>query len=172
MTLQGIGRRLSGLGVALLVIGILAILFPLVASIAAKVMFGILLLLSGAAMLYGAFQSRAWGPALPVGLLGVVQVAAGVWLAFFPLAGLVALTFLLGVLFVLQGAGEIGMGLQARPLPGWLWLALSGVASAILGLLLILGLPGTALWAIGLIAGLNFVSSGLAFLLIGRLARI
>ncbi|WP_246003755.1 hypothetical protein [Histidinibacterium lentulum] len=47
-------------------------------------------------------------------------------------------------------------------------MAASGVASLALGLLLILGLPGMALWALGLMLGINFLTSGLMFLALSR----
>jgi len=161
--------RFRWLGVALIVLGVLAIVFPLVASIAAKVMIGWFLLLTGGAVLWHAFQTRAWRDALLSGLIGLLHLAAGVYLAFFPLTGLVGLTLLVGVLFGVQGAIELSLALRHRPNTGWGWMAFSGAASLVLAVLLILGLPGSALWAIGLLVGINFVSSGVAFLSLSRL---
>lgn len=160
--------RFTTLGVILVLLGLLAILFPLLASIAAKVMIGWVFLLTGAAVLWHAFQARDWGAALWSGLIGVLHLAAGVWLAFFPLTGLVGLTFLMGALFVVQGLVEGWIALSHRPRDGWLWLALSGLASLILGVLLIGGLPGTALWALGLMLGVNLLTSGFSFLVLAR----
>ncbi len=160
--------KFQRLGWILVVIGVLAILFPLVSSIAAKGLVGWLLLLSGAAMLYHAFQARTWGSALQSGAIGLVNLALGVYLAFFPLTGLVGLTLLLGLVFLLQGGFEGGMALRHRPRKGWVWLAVSGMASFGLGFLLILGLPRTALWAIGLMLGINLLSSGVSFVALAR----
>lgn len=168
--------RFRWLGIALIVLGVLAILFPLVASIAAKVMLGWFLLVTGALMLWHAFQAAGWRPALLSGLIGLLQLAAGVYLAFFPLTGLIGLTALLAVLFVVQGGMELGLSWQHRPGHGrddngWIWLGLSGVVSLVLGVLLILGLPGTALWALGLILGINFLTSGLSFVMLAGVDR-
>lgn len=162
--------RFRWLGIALIAAGALAILFPLVASIAAKVMIGWFLLIAGAVTLWHAFQARSWGDALLSAAIGVLQLAAGVYLAFFPLTGLVGLTILMGALFVAQGVIEGLMALRRRPASGWGWMAASGAASLALGLLLILGLPGTALWALGLMLGINFLTSGLMFLALARAA--
>ena len=110
--------RFQRLGWILVVIGALAILFPLVSSIAAKALVGWLLLMSGAAMLYHAFEARTWGSALQSGAIGLVNLALGVYLAFFPLTGLVGLTLLLGLVFLLQGGFEGGMALRHRPRKG------------------------------------------------------
>lgn len=160
--------RFRWLGIALLVAGALAVVFPLVASIAAKVMIGWFLLIVGGVTMWHAFQSRSWREAVLSGVVGLLHLAAGVYLAFFPLTGLIALTVLLGVLLLVQGALEGTMAARHRPAPGWGWMAVSAMASGALGLLLILGLPGTALWALGLMLGINFITSGAMFFALSR----
>ena len=161
-------NRFTWLGISLIVVGLAAILFPLIFSIVAKVLVGWVLLVGGAAMLWHAFQARDWASALQSGAIGVLYLAMGVYLAFFPLTGLIGLTALLGVIFLLQGGVEAAMALRHRPRRGWGWLALSGAASVLLGVLLIAGLPQTALWALGLMLGINLVSSGVSFVALAR----
>lgn len=161
-------RQFRTTGIVLIVLGVLAILFPLVFSIAAKVLLGWVFLLTGAAMLYHAFQAKAWESAIWSGLIAVLHVTLGVYLAFFALNGLVGLTFLLGVVFLIQGAVEAMIALQHRNKAGWRWLALNGAVTLLLGALLIAGLPGTALWALGLFLGINFLASGIAFVALAR----
>lgn len=168
--------RFRWLGIVLMVLGGLAILFPLFASIAIKVMLGWFFLLTGAAVLWHAFQARSWSPALLSGLIGVLHLALGVYLAFFPLTGLLGLTVLLSVVLLLQGAIELSLSWQHRPGhgmdgPGWAWMGVSGAISILLGVLIMAGLPGTALWALGLLVGINFLSSGLSFVMLARSAE-
>lgn len=163
------------LGIVLMILGALAILFPLVASIAAKLMIGWVFLISGALVLWQAFQARSWRPGLVSGLIGALQLALGVYLAFFPLTGLVSLTLLLAIAFAVQGVFEVMLGWQHRPGhgndgPGWVWMGLSGVISLVLAAMLIAGLPGTALWALGLLMGINLFSSGLSFVMLASVA--
>ena len=161
--------RFTVLGIVLIVLGGLAILFPLVSSIAVKLMLGWFFLVVGASMLFAAFQMRDWRSAIWAGLIGVLHLIAGVYLAFFPLTGLIGLTFFVGFVFLAQGGGEAVMAWQHRPREGWVWLALSAVASLLLGLMLIAGLPGTALWALGLFLGINLISSGVSFVALARM---
>jgi uncharacterized membrane protein HdeD (DUF308 family) len=161
--------RFTWLGIGLLVLGVLAILFPLLSSIALKLMLGWFFLIVGAGALFAAFQMRDWGSALWAGLIGLLHLAAGVYLAFFPLTGLIGLTLFVGLVFLAQGAGEAVMAWQHRPRDGWIWLGVSAVASFLLGVMLIAGLPGTALWALGLFLGINLISSGLSFVALARM---
>ncbi|WP_377507247.1 HdeD family acid-resistance protein [Octadecabacter sp. R77987] len=161
-------RRFRTLGLILMVLGVLAILFPLFASIAIKVMIGWFLLLTGGAVFFYAFQTRDWSSAIFSGLVGVLHLAAGVYLAFFPLTGLIGLTVLLAIVFLIQGGFETAIGLRTRPMRGWGWLVASGIAAGVVGLLLLIGLPGTASWAIGLLVGINFLTSGVSFWALSR----
>lgn len=154
--------RFRWMGIGLIVAGALAILFPLIASIAVKVMIGWLLLLTGAVTLWHAFQAKDWSSAIWQGVIAVLHLIAGVYLAFFPFTGLIALTTFLAILFLVQGGFEIAIASQHRERRGWGWLIASGVVSVLAGGFLILGLPGSAAWAIGLLAGLVFLSTGIS----------
>ena len=162
--------RFRTAGIVLIVLGVLAILFPVVSSIAAKAMLGWMFLLTGAVLLYHAFQAKAWQSAIWSGLIAVMHIALGVYLGFFALTGLVGLTLLMGVVFAAQGAIEAVIALQHRPKTGWGWLMFNAVATILLAVLLIAGLPGTALWAIGIVLGVNFLTSGIAFVALSRAA--
>ncbi len=162
--------RFRNVGYVLIALGVLAIAFPLVFSIAAKALLGWIFLLTGAALLYHAFQAKGWQSAIWSGLIAVMHIALGVYLGFFALTGLVGLTALMGVMFLIQGGFELVMAKQHRPQKGWGWLGFNGAITLILGVMLLAGLPGTALWAIGLFLGLNFLTSGLAFVGLARSA--
>lgn len=164
-------QRFKTVGWVLLGMGVLSILFPLASSVAYKAMLGWLILISGAVVLYHAFQSKDWQSALLSGLVGVIQIAGGVYLGFFPFTGLVGLTVFLAIMFLMQGGMELGIALQHRDREGWIWLLLSAAASGLVGIMLLTGLPGTALWAIGLLVGINLLTSGFAFHALVRAAE-
>ncbi len=162
--------RFKNVGYVLIFLGVLAILFPLIFSIAAKTLLGWVFLLTGAAMLYHAFQSKEWQSAIWSGLIALMHIALGVYLGFFALTGLIGLTFFVGIAFLAQGAFEGIIAMQHRPKKGWGWLAFNGFATLAMGTLLIAGLPSTALWAIGLLLGINFLTSGIAFVALANAA--
>ncbi|MCB1335635.1 MAG: DUF308 domain-containing protein [Roseivivax sp.] len=168
--------RFRWLGIALIVIGVLAILFPILASVTFKVILGWFFLLTGALTLWHAFQTRDWQPAVLSGLVGLLHLAVGVYLAFFAFTGLIGLTVLLAILFLIQGALELSLAWQHRPGhgnegPGWAWMGLSGAVTVVLGVLLLTGLPGTALWALGLLMGINFLTTGISFVALAGAAN-
>ncbi len=79
------------------------------------------------------------------------------------------MTMLLIAVYLIQGAASISVGFGLRgKVGGWGLLLLSGLASLGLGILILTGWPGTAAWTLGLLTGLNFLSNGIALILLGR----
>jgi uncharacterized membrane protein HdeD (DUF308 family) len=151
------------LGILLIIAGVAAITFPLLSTIATKIALGWIFLIAGALIVVHAFSIRQWQGFLLSLLIGVLYLVAGGWLAFTPFAGVVALTILLAALFLAEGVLEVIMGLRVRPHEGWGWLLLSGLIAIAVGVLIAAELPSSAAWAIGLLTGINLLSSGVSF---------
>ncbi len=152
------------LGILLVVVGVVAIAFPFLSTIAAKVALGWLLLIAGIGGVIHSFYVKRWGGFLWNLLIGLLYVIVGFWLAFFPLTGILTLTIVLAALFIADGIMEIAMGFRVRPHEGWGWLIFSGVIAILAGLLIALNLPSSAVWALGLLAGVKLLVSGWSFI--------
>jgi len=152
------------LGILLIVLGVAAIAFPFVTTIAVKIFIGWLFLIGGVLQIVHAFSTRAWSEFLLDLLIGVLYLVVGGWLAFFPLTGIITLTLLLALLFIIEGIVELGIAFRIRPHRGWVWMLLSGIVAIAVGVLLIANLPSSAAWAIGLLVGINLIFSGFAYL--------
>ena len=154
MTLAGsnifeVIRRKSGwflaLGIILILLGTIALVAQFASTVATMVFLGWLLLFSGAFHVIQGFQAVGWrGIALHF-LVGVVDVFAGAWLIWQPLAGSIALTLFLAFWFLASGMFQI-IAAMANHLPNRAWAILSGVISLLLGLSLWLSWPTSALF--------------------------
>ena len=149
----GAVRRHWGLflteGIVLVVLGILALLAPRIASVAVTVFFGWLLLLSGVMGLVATFRARQ-APGFWWSLLSaVIGIVAGVLLLGWPLAGTLSLTAVLIAFLFFEGLVTVMYALEHRSaLSGrWGWMLASGILDVGLGVVLLIGLPGTAFWA-------------------------
>lgn len=167
--LRASSRHLFWLGLALTLVGIAAIVFPVVSTLAAALFAGWMLLLAGIFLFVGSFTIHGTGPFFGALLISLLMAAAGVFLLFNPLAGAVALTLILAVVFLIQGAFELTLAFEMRPHRAWIWMLLSGLASAMLGLIIALGLPGISLIALGILLGINFLTTGLGYIFASRL---
>lgn len=160
-----------GLGIVFLLAGIAAIAFPLMSTIAAKIALGWIFMLSGLFAILHSFSISRWGGFLLNLLIGVLYVVAGGYLAFFPFTGIITLTLLLAALFLAEGILQLAMAFRVRGQSGWFWVLLSGLIAIAAGVLIALELPGSATWAIGLLAGINLLSTGISFIVLALAGR-
>ena len=160
-------------GIILVILGILAILVPPLATIAVTILIGWLFLISGVAGLittFGARHAPGFWWSLLSALLGI---AAGLVLLVWPLSGAISLTLLLIVFFIIEGVLSIMYAVEhKRELTGqWGWMLVSGIIDLILAAMIWGGLPSTAAWALGLLVGINMLFGGSAMIAMAMHAR-
>lgn len=160
-------------GIALVILGLLAIAAPAFASIAATIFFGWLLLISGGIGLIATFRARH-APGFVWALLSaLLALAAGVLLIVSPLQGTFSLTAVLIAFLLIEGVVSIAYALEHRSGRSgrWGWVLASGVLDLVLGGILFAGLPGDAFWALGLLIGINMVFGGWSLIAMALHAR-
>lgn len=160
-------------GIVLLVLGAIAIIIPPLATLAATILFGWLFLISGVVGLFTSFMMRA-APGFWWSLISAaLGVIVGGWLLARPVSGAVSLTILLVAFFIIEGVVTIMFALDhKRELSGrWGWMLVSGIVDLVLGAMILAGLPSTAVWAIGLLVGINMVFGGTALIAMALHAR-
>jgi uncharacterized membrane protein HdeD (DUF308 family) len=164
--LHALWRWLLVEGVVLLVLGALAIVLPLVAGLAATVILGWLLLAAGVVGLIASISARqapGFGWAL---LSAILAIGAGVVLLWNPAAGLATLTIVMIAYFIADGISMIVLAIAHRRelSQRWEWMLVNGIIDLVLAAILILGLPGTLVWALGLLLGIDLVMGGAALI--------
>ena len=160
-------------GIILVILGLIAILLPPLATITFTILIGWLFLISGIVGLVTTFMMRQ-APGFWWSLLsGILGVAAGIVLLIWPISGALSLTLLLSAFFVVEGVASIMYAIDHRnQLTGrWGWMLVSGIVDLILAAIIIAGLPGTAAWALGLLVGINMVFGGTALIGMALAAR-
>jgi hypothetical protein len=113
--LRASSHRLFWLGLAMVVLGFAAIVFPMIFTLVAAFLVGWIMLISGVGTVIGAFSIHGTGPFFGALLLGLLSFAAGIFMLFNPLAGAAALTLVMGVIFVFQGAFELFFAFENAP---------------------------------------------------------
>src|SRR5437762_13780325 len=114
-------------GIILVIVGVIAIIAPPIASLAVTILIGWLLLISGVVGLISTFWARHAPGFWWAVVSAVLGIAAGVVLLAWPISGAVSLTFLLIVFFIIEGVASIMYGLEhKRELSGrWGWMLTS-----------------------------------------------
>ena len=161
-------------GIVLVILGIAAILLPVIATITFTILIGWLFLISGAVGLITTLWMRTRVPGFWWSLLSaVIAIAAGILLLIWPITGSLSLTLVLTAFFIVEGVASIMYAIEHRnQLTGrWGWMLVSGIVDLILAAIIIAGLPGTALWALGLLVGINMLFGGTAMIGMALAAR-
>src|SRR3981189_779433 len=153
-------------GILLALLGLAAMIVPPLASLAVTIFLGWMFLISGIAGLFVTYWARQmpgfWWSLFSAAL----AVLAGLVLLARPMQGVLTLTIVVGAYFLIEGVTTIMYALEHRRelSERWSWMLVAGAMDIIIAGLIIAGLPGSAEWAIGLLAGIN--------LLFGRAAPI
>jgi uncharacterized membrane protein HdeD (DUF308 family) len=160
-----------GLGAAFVALGLLAIFLPFAASLVTSIVIGWVMVVAGLVQGFHALQNRRWAHSGWALFGALIEVVAGALVAIFPLTGTLALTLILATFFAAEGVIKTVRALQHRAMPAWGWLLFDGLLSLALGILILAHWPSTAVWAIGLLVGVNFLLGGSSMLLVGFGAR-
>lgn len=142
--------------------GLLAVGFPLAASFGFTLAVGLSFVAVGAIEIVRAFAMRRWRRAAWHVGFGLLAILGGGLMVVFPFEGVLTLTMLVAAFLLVGGTVKAVAAFDLRPRAGWGWMLGSGLLSALLGLVLVLGLPGSALWTLGLLVGLDLVMLGAA----------
>ncbi|HEY7301856.1 MAG TPA: HdeD family acid-resistance protein [Xanthobacteraceae bacterium] len=153
-------------GIVLVILGCLAVAVPPLASLAVEIVIGWIFLVSGLVGLFTTVVMRSL-PGFWWSLLSaVLAIAAGVVLLAWPLTGILSLTLVLIVFFIIEGIASIMYALEHRSgLTGrWGWMLASGIVDLVLAAIILAGLPASAAWALGIIVGVNMLLGGVALI--------
>ena len=160
-------------GVVMVILGILAVAWPAVATLAVDIYIGWLFLISGTVGLVAMFSARDVPAFFWTLLTAALAMAVGVLLIWKPAEGAESLTIVLTAFFIAEGVFQIAGSFAYRDaMPGsWGWMLASGISDLILAGLLIMYWPVSAAWALGLLVGVNLITSGVAIVVTAIEAR-
>jgi uncharacterized membrane protein HdeD (DUF308 family) len=159
------------LGIGLILLGLLGVAVPFVATLATTLFIGWLLIAGGIASAIHAFQNRRWAGFPWVVVSSILYVIAGILVVANPLVGTLTLTLILAGFFIASGIVKIVRALQHRSMSGWGWLLFDGIITLVLGALIWARWPATAVWAIGLLVGIEMLLGGFSMVMLGSLGR-
>jgi uncharacterized membrane protein HdeD (DUF308 family) len=150
------------IGVLLILAGILAIIAPFIAGVAASIVFGWLILISGVAHLVYAWSERGAGAIIWQILIGLVYLGAAIYILTHPVHGVLALTLVLAFYIAVEGVFELVVFSRLRRHPGTAWFLIDGILSLFVAGLILFHWPSSSAWAVGTLVGISLLMSGIA----------
>ncbi|MFM7653029.1 MAG: HdeD family acid-resistance protein [Vulcanococcus sp.] len=161
-------------GILLLVLGVLALLFPVIASAWVTVVVALAFLVGGiVGWVNNLNRSRRlskWHCFWRL-VVSTLFLVTGAWIiqqfgaGLVPAAGQVAaLAFAIGIVFLVEGVVASIVSLSHREMAGWGWGLANGIVTFILGLLIVTMKVGGLLSVLGILVGISFLFSGIDLL--------
>jgi uncharacterized membrane protein HdeD (DUF308 family) len=160
-------------GIILSLLGLAAIIVPPLAGLVTTIFLGWLFLIAGIVGLIATMRARqapGFGWAL---LSALVALIAGLVLLWNPLQGLITLTYVLTAFFIIDGILLVVLAIShRREFSGkWQWMMVNGVIDLVLAAIVISGMPGSLVWVLGLLVGIDMIFGGATLIAMALDAR-
>ena len=155
------------LGVVYIIAGFVALGSMMMATLASVVVVGAMMIVAGIAEIIGAFQLKSWGKFLIWALLGVLYVVAGFLTFENPLFAAALLTLFLGASLIASGVVRLFLAFSMKRESPWVWVALSGAITLLLGLLIVARWPVNSVYILGLFLGIDLIMAGTGWVSLG-----
>lgn len=157
------------LGIVLVALGIMALGDTVIATFVSVAFLGWLLIVSAI------FQAAHWlrgneGRHFLVLLAFVLDFVVGLILLSNPAVGALTITLVLAVFFMVGGLTRL-FGAISSEIPHRAWAILDGAISALLGILLWIHWPSSALWFVGFAVGIELIFRGWAWIALSMRLR-
>ena len=150
-------------GIALVLIGIVAIGRAVAATVVSMLFFGWLLVIAAGIEVVQAIMVGKWAGLYHHWLAAVLFGVVGALIVWRPVASAEVLTLLMGAFFLVAGLFALITPFVVS-LPDWGWHALNGLITLLLGILVLAQWPVSGLWVIGLFVGIELIFAGVAWM--------
>ena len=153
-------------GILLSALGLAMLMLPKITTISFGLMLCLTFIIYGGYKVINAILTRNYSRHFVLNIVaGALLFLTGVFLFMAPMFSLILITSAIGVYFILESIASIAFAVQNKNTLYFWWLEiLVGIMQFLLGLIIILGLPSTALWVVGILAGINFLIAGVVFI--------
>jgi uncharacterized membrane protein HdeD (DUF308 family) len=127
----------------------------------------VMMIIAGVAEVFNAFQIKSWGKFLVWALLGVLYIIAGFFTFENPLLAAAVLTLVLGASLVASGLVRLFLAFSMKRESPWIWVALSGVITFLLGGIILAHWPVSSVYTLGIFLGIDLIFAGASWIGLG-----
>ena len=157
-------------GLGLMLLGILAIVRSVAATVVSMLFFGWLLLIAAGIEIAQAVMVGKWAGLFQHWLSAALFGVLGALIIWRPIVTAEILTLLMGAFFLVAGLFQLVTPFVVS-LPEWGWHALNGLTTLVLGILILAQWPISGLWVIGLFLGIELIFYGGAWVAVALKLR-
>lgn len=155
------------IGLVLVAGGVIALLNPFAATVTAVQIAAWLFLFGGVAQVVAAVQAGGWGARILNVVLALAYLWLGISLLANPLAGVLTLTVVVAIVFLVSGVLKTLLALTTRGSAFFWPILISGVLSIILALMVFSNFPQSAAVLLGALLAVELLSGGITVIAFG-----
>ena len=163
-SLEQFNRKAKPAGIALIIIGVIGIVFPLLVSWTLNLFISSIFFIAAIVLAYSSYACKTH--TLMMWFKPFVLFVLALLILFHPAIVISTLGLVLAVYFLMDGFASFALSVEMKPAKGWFFMLLNGVLSLILGIFVIAGWPLSSVWLVGLVIGMSFLFDGIALLAI------
>ncbi|MDK3157168.1 HdeD family acid-resistance protein [Kamptonema cortianum] len=153
-------RQAKLAGWIFIVLGVVAVIFPILATVVVELLVAWLILLSGLAQVVYALGHKGTKNFWVNIVFGLLSAVIGLIMAAMPTVGVVSLTSLMAAWFLVSGTCKFVAAWQIRPAPQWTFMLVNGLITVVLGYYIIFKFDSSVAWILGLFFGIDAIFGG------------
>lgn len=153
-------------GIIAMILGVIMLMLPKITSLATAMVLSIVLMIYGLYKFFNSIVIRKQIRHIWLNMiLALLIFGVGLYLSINPMFNLLVLTSIIGVYFLLESINTFATTFQTRDFIRYWWGGLIvALLQFVLAIIIIMNLPTSALWTIGLLMGINFLVSGMTMI--------
>ncbi|MGR3637741.1 MAG: HdeD family acid-resistance protein [Shimia sp.] len=159
------------IGILSVVLGFVALANPFGASVTATFIAGWSFVFLGGIQVIASFGAPSAGGKIFGVIFGLIALAIGINILQEPLQGMLTLTFVAGIMFLLSGITKAWFGFSGAEGTPRAALYLSAIVSLVLGAMVLSNFPQSAAVILGVLLAVELLSNGISAIALALVAR-
>ena len=155
---------LLGLGILFVVLGFIGLGMTVGLTLVSIVFMGALFIIAGLAQILDVFKSHHWKGIVGHALIAVLYIMGGGMIIHDPILASAVITALIAWILIISGVTRLIMAIALRHGAGWGWLLFAGLTAIVLGVLILMQWPYSALWIIGMFIAIELIVNGWTYI--------
>lgn len=159
------------IGVGFAILGLVGLGMTFAVTAVSIMFFGIMLVVGAGAEFVDAARRKGFKSIMYPVLTGILYLFAGVTIIRNPIQAELILTLVMAGVMLLVGLTRVVMALGMRKSGSWVLHFISGIVSAILGMMILIQWPVSGLWVIGLVVSVELLVNGWSYIFLGMSSK-
>ena len=155
---------LLGLGILFVVLGFIGLGMTVGLTLVSIVFMGALFIIAGLVQIVDVFKSHHWKGIVGHALVAVLYIMGGGLIIHDPVLASAVITALIAWILIIIGITRLILAFVLRQASGWGWMLFAGLTAIVLGVLILMQWPYSALWIIGMFIAIELIVNGWTYI--------